>query len=289
MRRSRVASSLFFIFFLTSQPIHPCIHKPVDYKGSVTETTKEAFIFHDGVNAHLIHKTTIKAEGPLPSDLAWVIPIPSLPLSYEQLDGDIFHELFNLTRPIYRSTSLRGTLKEAPRNIIFHQKEFVGDYEIQPIEIASELAGDELNGWLSVNGFRPVPLENQKFYLHRGQVFLALRFKRLSGENAEIKPLHIVYKDSRILVPVKFSNSSIFDLVLYTFTQRPPIKNALDKYYLTQTSSREIKGSEWRETSPELYRLIGNRDGFITRFDGKNFNAVGHSTKTFNEDPFLLP
>src|SRR6185503_9361078 len=71
-----------------------CPHVPPDYKFSVKETTKEAVIYHDGVNAHLIIRTGFASMGPFPDSMAWIIPLPSLPLSYKVEDKQLFKELF---------------------------------------------------------------------------------------------------------------------------------------------------------------------------------------------------
>ena len=68
-------------------PVSACIHVPRTYKGVVAENTKQALLFHDGANAHLIVDTNLQAKsGLLPEMMAWVIPLPSLPSHYEEAD-----------------------------------------------------------------------------------------------------------------------------------------------------------------------------------------------------------
>ena len=71
-----------------------CIHPPTGYKGApVTEREKLAFLFHDGVNAHLVLRTVLAAKGGLPEMMAWVVPLPSLPSKYAEAPAELFEEL----------------------------------------------------------------------------------------------------------------------------------------------------------------------------------------------------
>ncbi len=83
-----------------------CEHTPRGYKDVVTEKTKQALLFHDGENAHLVIKTSLqsapkngKGTANLPPVMAWVIPLPSLPSKYEEADPQLFEQLFEATKP----------------------------------------------------------------------------------------------------------------------------------------------------------------------------------------------
>jgi hypothetical protein len=82
-------------------PVRACIHRPRNYKGVVTEKTKEALLFRAGKNVHLVIKTSLQSPGTLPDTMAWVIPLPSLPSHYEEADPKLFPELFRLTEDEY--------------------------------------------------------------------------------------------------------------------------------------------------------------------------------------------
>ena len=152
--------------------------------GAVSEQEKLAFIFHDGQDAHLVLRTTLDSGSGLPERMAWVIPISSLPSKYEEVSGELFEELWNLIpRRAPAPTGVPSPKGDAPKAapapaIVVHEKQIVGSYQIQPIEILSESAGSELNAWLSKNGFGPVPAENQNLYLKKGVGFSRAQGRR---------------------------------------------------------------------------------------------------------------
>ena len=207
-------------------PAMACIHTPVGYTGQVKENTKEAFLFHDGTNAHLVVRTELETSGGLPATMAWVIPLPSLPSNYEVVGEQFFDEKAELQLKLYHPEA-EGAVTAAHivggenSAIGVHGKHIVGDYEIQPVEILNVQAGGELNAWLSKKGFGTVPVENQRYYLTKGAVFLAIKLSGLSGAAVKLKPLHITYKANKLSLPLKCSShSGIFDVTLYVFTDR---------------------------------------------------------------------
>lgn len=270
-----------------------CIHEPANYQSEVTEKTKEALLFHDGQNAHLIIKTNLQANDSLPTMLAWIIPLPSLPSRYEEASVALFEEAFSLLE----EEKLRGPMPgavgavsggaPASSAIRVHQEQQVGDYAVQPIEIVRKDAGTELNKWLTSNGFGEVPKQNQAPYLRRGAVFLAVTLQRLDGRSIGIKPLHIVYKDDHLVLPLKFStHSGVFDVKLYTFTARRPAPHSLSSHFLERDGSVRLKADQLR-AKPALYRVLGNRAGYLTRFSGTDFNTGSKNVAALPSDPAL--
>lgn len=276
-----------------------CIHAPVTYKDVVSEQTKEALLFHDGTNAHLVIKTNLKATTALPSSMAWVIPLPSLPSRYEEVDPGLFRELFEVADAAAPKFESFG---ETEDKIRVHPTRVVGNYQVQPIEVLSEEAGSELNAWLTQKGFSPVPVENQKYYLRRGAVFLAVKINRLTGDSTDLKPLHITYRADRLVLPLKFStHSGGFDVMLYTFTpQRLELdfgdpassrtEGTLERYGLFSDGSIRLTRSQLRNRLPALFKLVGPREGYLTLFTGR-FNkpdddcSWGPPVSDLPEDP----
>ncbi len=295
----------------------------------VTEKTKEALVFHDGKNAHLIIQTQLQSDKAMPSSLAWVIPLPSLPVRYEEADPELFKELLFLTEPkqpgrmfnpLNPFQGIAGGAQEDTPDIKVHRAKAVGSYKIQPIEILNDTAGEALNRWLMANGFGAVPAENQRHYLKKGAVFLALKLGHLQGSAATVKPLHIVYPADRLSVPLKFSShSGVFDLLLYTFTPKQPDVAALEDFHLNFIASVEImphakgitrvvgaqrsaRGVQYSKDGDKiggllyedkgghaLFKLLRYRAGYLSRFSGEGFNAPGKSVRDLADDPYLLP
>jgi uncharacterized protein DUF2330 len=271
-----------------------CIHPPAGFPGRVTEREKLAFLFHDGTNAHLVIRTTLASDSGLPERMAWVIPVPALPSKYEEAPAELFSELARLIpRVRQRPKPMPANAKAAPMAkakapaIRIHETQVVGSYTIQPVEILSESAGGELNAWLRKNGFDPVPPENQKFYLKRGAVFLALRVDGLKGSESGLKPLHIVYRDDRMRLPLKFSShSGVFDVRLYALTEQPPSRKALEDYGLRVSDASYKINEGLAERAPAVAKLVGASAGYVTEFTGERYN-LGRPVTELSEDPWL--
>lgn len=272
-----------------------CIHPPIAFKGQVNEVQKEALLFHDGELAHLVVRTSLASTGGLPDKMAWVIPLPSLPKKIEVVEPLIFYELFFLTRPPPEPTppaheAKKGEPKAAAAapapGILVHAARTIGEYTVQPIEILSDTAGSELNAWLAKNGFGGVPPENQRFYLKKGTVFLAIRLERLSGNSSEMRPLHIAYPAPTAWLPLKFStHSGVFDVTLYTITALEPAQSALAGFHLERRQSVALGAQDLKTFAPTLLKLIGERGGHLTRFQGVGYNRPGKEVAAFPIDP----
>src|SRR4051812_42433092 len=90
----------FWLFMAFSGTSWGCMHFNKDYKYEIKEGVKTAFLFHEGKSAHLIVKTELQTlNGPLPKELAWVMPFPSLPTKYEETEDAVFDELEKVIRP----------------------------------------------------------------------------------------------------------------------------------------------------------------------------------------------
>ncbi len=293
IRAGRATAGLFiFALALVAGASQACIHVPTEYREAVTERTKQALLFHDGTNAHLVIGTQVAAAKKLPEHFSWVLPLPSLPSRYAEADAFLFEELYRATEPPRPSFGgLRG--KNAPKagafsggvGIEVHTPVTVGRYEIRPVQVLRERAGDELNRWLTGSGYAPVPASMQQYYLRPGAVFLAVKVRNPGGENAKLKPLHIVYRSEQVAMPLKFAEKSgIFDVLLYTFTPQPlrPTHFAAHRVMGLPSVSIRPGGS-----TPLLARITGNRQGYLTRFTGYRFNTPGRLVRTLRTDPSL--
>lgn len=294
---------IFLTIFLSGICSWASLHFPLSYKDTITENKQEAFIFHDGKNAHLIIRTNLSAKQ-LPAEIAWVLPFPSLPTKYEEFDGKIFEELYDLLVRQERTEKL-PLLADAPRiekypnSLKIHKAVIVGNYKIQPIEITKDNSATEFNSWLSKNHFSPMPFENQKYYLKKGAVFLAIRMETTGLHKIEMKPLHVVYPSNKVSVPIKFSqDQGTFDIDIYVFSEvNLSIKaggwESGKKTYPSPSIAQAYlylfgQGPYSKTANPILGTLLGNRKGFITRFVAGYLNHPTRPIKKIASDPNFL-
>lgn len=295
---SRLAVAASVAQLAAAPTAYACMHFGKDYEGKITEGAKVAFLFHDGKNAHLVLKTELTAEkGKLPPELAWVVPLPSKPSKYEEVDPAIFDELKALTAPpvekAKRSKSAsKGDVVMSSSLVMEHPTEIVGDYQIQPVEITGDgaAAAAPFNAWLEKNRFNAMPVETQKHYLKRGAVFLAIRAKPKS-ETMSFKPLHLVYADDDLSFPVKLTHDSrTFDVVLYTLTSEKPKDGALERSFLEAKGGHATLPAALTARHPKLKALLGKAArGVLTRFDGDAMNGPGKKLAELTADPSLSP
>jgi hypothetical protein len=113
-----------------------------------SETQREALLFRDHSDpeiVNLILKSGV--QGQLPAELAWVFPLPSIPLEYKEVEAEIFQELRESFEDSYQVKGA-GDLRSIPapsESIVVHSKRVIGNYEITPIEILNETSGGGKN------------------------------------------------------------------------------------------------------------------------------------------------
>lgn len=286
MAHLRIAFATTLLLFSLSASA--CLHFGKEFLGKVDEGTQQAFLFHDGTLAHLVVKTDIHAkEGKLPKQLSWVIPFPAMPKKYEEVDNRLFSELTGLVS-LERSASWG---KGAPRSaILVHEMKEVGQYKIQEIEILDEKGGKELNAWLADHKYNEMPLERQKPYLKKGAVFLAITVT-LDEKEMSFKPLHIAYPATDLSFPVRFSHDSrVFDVNLFVFTSHVLNKDSGNlPYWKFVASDRYDSAVTAKNAYPELKKLLGDKTGYLARFEARHLNTEGRLLKDLAADPTFKP
>ena len=281
---------LYTVLCLVSSLAFGCLHFDIKYKYKIQEGTKAAFLFHDGTQAHLVVKTDLSTKARLPASRAWVMPFPALPTRYEETEPGGFEELGRITHPkkaVWGGTMARdGHSALSPKKIKVHDAHVVGNYKIQPIEILDPSGGQDFNAWLKANHFNSMPDDLQKPYLKKGAVFLAIKVA-LKGKLANLKPLHIVYPADHLSFPLKFTHDTrTFDLDLFVFTQK--VSNEDPKLPgLKQTAQGSYVPAMLAEQFPLLYGLLGERDGFITLYEGRKLNTKGNFLRELPADPTI--
>lgn len=285
--------SLLFVatalIFYSSQTL-ACLHFDKTYRGRMQEGLQEMFMFHDGKDAHLVVRTHLQSKK-FPTEVAWVLPFPSLPSKYEEIKGIFFEEvksLFPSDRGVSKGFGEGDSLgRSGGSGLKVHDTVVLDSYQIQPIEILNEGSGNEFNAWLKKNKFNAMPVANQKYYLKKGAVFLAIRMNlnKPDTENLTSKPLHITYPADKLSAPMKFTHDTReFDLELYVFSKNE-LKKDLSKMYLKKDGSAVYEN---KRNTPFLDALIGKQKGFITRYSGHGLNKKGQLIKELASDPEFL-
>lgn len=274
--------------FVSSQSI-ACLHYSDSDKIKITEGLQEFFVYHDGKNGHMILRTQLSAKK-FPQEIAWVLPFPSLPSSYQEVDGPLFQELSHLF-PQNLSNDGMQKGRGAPAlessggaGIRVHDKVQVGGFQIQPIEILKESGGEELNGWLAKNKFNSMPADKQKRYLKKGAAFLAIRMNMNKPSETDLlsRPLHVTYPTDRIAIPMLFTHDErTFDMDIYVFSKKE-LKKDFKKLYLDKIAFVPYKRERLR---PMIENLIGDQEGFITKYSGKEMNSGTKKLSLLKEDP----
>jgi len=276
-------SAFIMIFFAKSS--FACLHYAQTYKDSVKEGTQSVFLYHDGTNAHVILQTEVKAGKKLPRVLAWVLPFPSVPSRYQEREEHFFEQLQQLFPPDRSgglSRSPKG--KSMDRTIKVHDMQRVGNYQIEPIEILAEGAGEPFQAWLKRNGFQGMPDELQKIYLRKGDVFLAIKAS-LDGPEARLKPLQVTYRASQLSYPIRFTHHErSFDLEIYWLLHKMP-KTLPVFPYLELRGLVSFDKGRWPTLLQNLF--IDKHQAFILRYRGRNLNSAEFPFARLNDDPSI--
>ncbi len=239
-----VATGLAVIVSTLAVPAaRACLHGPESFRGEVGQARQEAIVFWSAGREELILRNTWQLrpdEGQaLPVSLAWVIPVPTEPDAYGEVDPGVFEALYEhyaAENDLHRD-AVTGRFRGVSRVLAFDSEEgggvellapvTAGRYEIQPVRATGEDGAAALNDWLTGNGFGAVPLENARYYVEREWVWLCVRVN--AGAEASLdasgtwRPLRISFASEEIVYPLKFStHQGEFELQLWVVTDAPP-------------------------------------------------------------------
>jgi hypothetical protein len=157
-------------------------------------------------------------------ELAWIVPTPSLPLSYGQVDDRCFRELDDLL-PIYKSVKTGGGLggfggngsadpnnKGQQRSLLAYPPQAAGDYTIQPLRAIGPDGVRALKDWLAKNGFVAMNDSALSYYGDHDWTFLAIKANLKgwkAGQRQTLAPLRISFPTNRIVFPMKMASGKI--------------------------------------------------------------------------------
>ena len=257
-------TNLFVLIILFStQLTWACLHYSNHYPTSITEHKKEFVFFEKNGIQHLIAKTNVSSEKELPERLAWIFPVPALPLGYEEVSPKIFEELFDELKEETKGGSLRSF--DESNHFKVHTSTQVGRYTIKPIEITqvNQSTGSLLDQWLKQNNFRPMPAAQQQRYLKKGAVFLVIEANLKALKSADFKPLLIKWKSQGPYeLPLNFTHEGrSYDVDFYTLNAQLQNSSVLRLNFERQV---KLPTSELSEFS----KVTGSLEGTMRRYSG---------------------
>jgi len=228
-----------------------CIHGPEGYEGEFHQEGQQALAVWDGGQEDLFLRPTVVFEEDAPAEIAWVIPVPSVPSHYAEDKGRALEDLVKRYRDLTRPRSARNGPPtdsvesfddDASKSMELLEAKVAGDYTIQPIKAHGEAGAKALGEWLQTNGFGVVPAENMRYYVEREWVWLCVKAKP-SGRKAKLAPLQITFATPRVVYPLKFStHQGTFALELFVVTKAPcPEVTRQAKPYGLQHRSLELE------------------------------------------------
>lgn len=271
-----------------------CIHPPRDYPGKLGSKVQEYFFFKEGLDIHLVMNQRIQSDHELPSEIAWVTPIPALPKHYFEEKESLFRQLFLATdnlkslRPIRRNSSQAPA--SATQGFTVHETVYAGKYGITPLEVGDSASGEGINKWLVDNGYHRVPEAGLRYYLKPKACFLAIKVKGLQGKDRTLKPLHVIFHAEEARVPLKFfANAGTFDVYLYLKAKRRPGS------FLPQADleTRGFRPDGFTLAEEGLIGKLGVKglsadSAGIQRFLGKGINTGKNPVSKWPADPLIV-
>ena len=196
-----------------------CLHPPKDTPVKVGQDGQHGLILYENGLEDLVLRVAAHSEEPLAA-LAWVVPVPSAPLSYAVADDGLFEALERWVRLRWktdprlrarvRGPASSGRGHDGAGALRFLRPVQVGPYRIQPVQGQGPGAVRALAAWMRAQGFVQIPEASTRYYAERGWTFLAIRVAPPQGESTlptrgALPPLRIRFRTPVIVYPLKFS------------------------------------------------------------------------------------
>jgi len=265
-----------------------CLHKPRAYPGELGSAIQEYLYYRSGSEIHLVMNQRVRASGPLPEEMAWVTPLPSVPSRYFVEEDSLFRKLFRATELQLKSLSLGAPRGAPPAGFKVHDTVHAGNYAIVPIEVLDPSSGKDINGWFMENGYDTVPYHAMKHYLRPKSCFLAIKVRGLRGTESQLHPLHVAYAAPEVRVPLRFfANAGTFDVYVYLLTRS---ERRIRQKGLAAAGFIRTGGGPLGAEFGKLAGLAGPAAGpdFIERYSGFKLNQPGNGLAAWDEDPLIL-
>lgn len=232
-----LAAGAFTLLAMQGGVTRACEHPPREFKYPIKAGAQRGLIMFAGGRQHMVIAPSYSIED-VPAEkikndaiegftsLAWVIPVPALPDTYEEASAKLFASLEEFTRPheAVGKNSQRddNDEKSEEEGAQFFEPVKAGAYAIQPIKASGDKGSLELNTWLDENGFGKIKEDLLKYYNENNFYWLAIKLSAEKGLPVEgaLKPLHIGMFCTRPTYPLKIrAGMGAFDLELYVITR----------------------------------------------------------------------
>ena len=229
-----------------------CCMVPLHYPGDVDQSMQQVVVLHDGGTEDLILRVRpyFREAAQPPAFLAWLITVPSEPISYTVADAAIFDDALTLAnrlvdlaaaqRPkpyrfpgvgLWVTAGVDGAMTLADEMLDVGDLVEVGPYAITPVKARGPAALEALNAYLGEHGFGTEDPEHMRWFVEQDFTFLCIRItpppgQTLLGEHLELAPLHLRFATEKPYYPGKYSaNQGDFALAL-TLLTRTPVRSA---------------------------------------------------------------
>ncbi len=291
---SQGVEDLIFNVNFTLENLPKAKEKP---EGKAIEEKQEAADLNSGGEAAVAAEKQIplvEMTVPKLNEMAWVVPVPTVPTSYRQEESQCFKELDDLL-PVYRNASIGGgfggssekseTRKE--RSLIVFPSQTVGDYAVTPLRALGKEGNAVLKEWLEENDFVPMSEQALKYYAENNWTFLAIKVKARemkAGVPQALHPLHVTFRSPRIVFPMKMAEGKVSaTLFIMTDTPLPTPDRAFQPFGFDFQGARKL----FREDVAKKELAHFWRESAMRKSEGAclyRYQAVGITPSKFTTD-----
>jgi hypothetical protein len=237
---------------------------------SIMPDQKAVLIFHDGHEDLVISIGLELRSAQQLSDMAWIIPVPSLP-KVQVTDHPLFDELDRLSTPEIVYTSEQrggfrlGTGAEAPpQPVEVLERKQVGVYDVA---VLAGREGGALLDWLNIEGFT-VPdglLPAVDAYIAEGWTFVAMRIapNLEQDEVFSAEPVWISFDTGQMVYPMRLTGVRDEPLALRLYI-------LADHRYQLGGFTVEFAGTVQVDAPDPKMKRVLNREFYFTKLFDQN-------------------
>ncbi|MEM6992057.1 MAG: DUF2330 domain-containing protein [Myxococcota bacterium] len=211
-------------------PARACVHATRIAAKPVTQKGQHLLVVHDGKAQTTVLQVDY-ASGEALTDVAMVLPVPSVPSRYETGDAKLFAALDSWSplareQPQPRAKSKNGAhaaavAQDEPLELLEPVK--TGPYEIQPMKAKGAEGAAAVGKWLTDNGYNPIPADALGYYVSQEWAFLAVKTnagKAGLGTSGALPPLSYTFETDRVVVPLKLEAQGVLPVRIYMVSTR---------------------------------------------------------------------
>lgn len=226
-------------------------------------------------------------------ELAWIVPVPSMPASFGQVDAQCFSELDDLI-PIYRLERTGGWgfggggggEQKPTRSLLVYPARISGDYLIQPLRATGKEGVQALKAWLDQHDFTPMSERAMSYYAANNWTFLAIKVRTkglAAGKSQTLNPLRISFPTNRLVFPMKMAEGTVSaTLFVLSDVQLPHPAQILSNFGFEFQGAKAIAREGLRQKKIlDLWKQSGLRNGteaYLYRYQANAITPSSFST-----------